>query len=72
MATVEVPDETLRKAMELARTDSASAAVLRALEEFARKHGQAHLIEYLGTFEGFITPEELRQMRERKSGVDPD
>lgn len=64
MPTVNVPDDVLRKAMADAQTESAEKAVIRALEEFSRCRGQVGLIKYLGTFQDFMTPEELQQMRE--------
>jgi hypothetical protein len=38
--------------------------VLKALEEFARRHDQSQLIPLLGTFDGFMSQEELEEMRE--------
>lgn len=64
MTTVSIPDEPLQKAMRAAQTNSPEDVVVRALEEFSRHHGQASLIEILGTFDDIISVEELRQSRE--------
>lgn len=42
---------------------SAQEAVLKALEEFVSRHDQRGLIRHLGTFEMFMTPEDLDKMR---------
>jgi len=64
MTTVNVPEDVLQKAMAAGDAKSAKETVLQALEEFAQRHRQAELIKILGTFEDFMTPEELQQMRE--------
>jgi hypothetical protein len=64
MTAVNVPDDVLSRAMAAGHTQSAEEAVVQALEEFARRREQADLIQFLGTFEDFMTPEELQQMRE--------
>lgn len=61
--TIDIPDEVLQRAMLASGTESAQMAVLRALEEFVSRHDQRTLIPLLGTFEDFMTPEELDQMR---------
>jgi Arc/MetJ family transcription regulator len=63
MTTVEVPEDVLRRAMLASGTASAQEAVVKALEEFVSRHNQRALIPLLGTFEQFMTPEELDEMR---------
>ena len=63
MTTVDIPDEIIQKAMQVGGAQSARDVVIKALEEFARRHDQAELIQYLGTSDGFMTPEELDEMR---------
>jgi hypothetical protein len=62
--TVDIPKETLDRVMLASGASSPQEAVLKAVEEYARVHGQKDLIKYLGTFEDFMTPEELDTMRE--------
>jgi hypothetical protein len=64
MTMVNVPDEALERAMKAAHTDSPEDAVVRAIEEFSTQHSQAPLIKLLGTLDGFVTPDELRESRE--------
>jgi Arc/MetJ family transcription regulator len=61
--TLEIPEDMLQKAMRAAGTQSPQEAVVKALEEFNQRHGQAELIKYLGTFDDLMTPEELEHMR---------
>jgi len=62
--TVDIPKETLDRVMRVSGASSPQEAVLKAVEEYARRHGQKELIKYLGTFDDFMTPEELQAMRE--------
>lgn len=62
--TIEVPDDVLQRVVQASGGATHREAVLEALEEYAQRHGQADLIQYLGKLEGFPTQEELRQMRE--------
>jgi Arc/MetJ family transcription regulator len=61
--TVDIPEDVLRRAMLASGTASAQEAVVKALEEFVRRHDQRTLIPLLGTFQDFMTPEELDEMR---------
>jgi hypothetical protein len=61
--TVNIPEDVLKRAMEKAHTESPQEAILKAVEEYGQKPRQADLIKYLGTFEDFMTPEELDEMR---------
>jgi Arc/MetJ family transcription regulator len=61
--TIDIPDEVLERAMRAAGTQSPQEAVVRALEEYTRRRSQKELIQHLGTFEDFMTPEELHEMR---------
>ena len=38
-------------------------AVLEALDDFNRRRRQAKLVEHFGTFKDFMTPQELKRMR---------
>jgi Arc/MetJ family transcription regulator len=64
MAAIEIPDETLQRAMRAAHTDSPQVAVAIALDEYTKSHDQASLIKHLGTFEDMDTPDEFQRMRE--------
>jgi len=64
MTAVEIPDDLLERVVRVAHAATPQAAVLKALEEFVRRHDQSQLIPLLGTFKDMITPEELQEMRE--------
>jgi len=61
--TVDIPDDVLKLAMLMTGTDSAQDAVVKALEQLIKPRDQRSLIQLLGTFEDFMTPEELEKMR---------
>ena len=64
---IDVPPELLREAMRHANAADEREAIVRALEEFNRRHRQADLIKYLGTFRDFMTPEELNANRAERA-----
>jgi hypothetical protein len=66
MTTIQVPEELLKKAMRVAGEKSSQDVVVEALQEYAARRNQADLIKLLGTFEDFMTPEELDQMRSER------
>lgn len=61
--TVDISDEIMERVMCAVRATSPEEAVRKAMEECARKHDQKRLIALLGTSDGFMTPEELDEMR---------
>ncbi len=61
--TVDIPDKVLKEAMKHSKAATKREAVVVALEEYNQRHRQAALVKYLGTFEDFITPEELSESR---------
>ncbi|MGD0768055.1 MAG: type II toxin-antitoxin system VapB family antitoxin [Tepidisphaeraceae bacterium] len=64
--TIDIPDEMLKKAMKYSKASTKREAVITAVAEYNRRHGQAELIKYLGTFKDFITPEELQRSRAQR------
>ena len=62
--TVDIPDEIMDRVMKASQSRSPQEAVAKAMDEFARQHDQRRLIPLLGTSDGFMTPEELKAMRE--------
>lgn len=64
MITVEIPDDMLQKAMRIAGTCLPQQAILAALKAYVGRGDQRSLIPLLGTFDDFMTIEELNQMRE--------
>jgi len=64
MTTISIPEDVLERVIRVAHAKTPQEAVLRALEEFAKRHDQSQLIPLLGTFDDMMTLEELEQMRE--------
>ncbi|HEY3566561.1 MAG TPA: type II toxin-antitoxin system VapB family antitoxin [Thermoanaerobaculia bacterium] len=62
--TIDIPEKELQDAMELTGARSKREAVVTALAEFNRRRRLELLVEKFGTFDGFMTQEELRRMRE--------
>jgi hypothetical protein len=63
MTAINIPDDVLERVVRAAHATTPQEAVLKALEEFARRHDQSQLIRLLGTFDDMMTPEELQEMR---------
>jgi Arc/MetJ family transcription regulator len=58
-----IVEETMRRTGKSDPRD----AIIAALREFVRPRDQRDLIEYLGTSDGFYTPEELERARDTDS-----
>lgn len=58
MTAINVPPDVLERAMRVSHNASAEQVVVRALEEYARRHSQAELVGVLGTFsDDFMKPD---------------
>lgn len=64
--TIDIPDEELQEAIRHTGAKTKKEAVVKALEDFNRKHRLARLAEMLGTFRDFISQDDLKTMREVK------
>ncbi len=62
--TIDIPQKTLQEAVKYTHAKTKKEAVVKALEEFNRRQRLAKLANKLGTFDRFISREELRKMRE--------
>jgi Arc/MetJ family transcription regulator len=62
--TIDIPDEELRQAMKYTKAKTKREAVVYAIKDFNRRQRMAQLAEVLGTFEDFMTREDLKEMRE--------
>ena len=61
--TVDIPDEVLKEAMRHSKASTKRDASVGALEEYNRRKRMAALTRHLGTFEHFMTLDELMRMR---------
>ncbi|HEV7508183.1 MAG TPA: type II toxin-antitoxin system VapB family antitoxin [Thermoanaerobaculia bacterium] len=62
--TIDIPEKELQDAMEFTGARSKREAVVTALTDFNRRQRLERLVEKFGTFDGFMTQEELSRMRE--------
>lgn len=62
--TIDIPEEELRDAMKYTGARSKREAVVAALVDFNRRQRLQRLAQKFGTFDEFMTQEELRHMRE--------
>jgi Arc/MetJ family transcription regulator len=64
--TVDIPDELLKSVMKATGSRTIRGAVVAALEAYHQRARQRELIPLLGTLKNFMTPQELREMRESR------
>ncbi len=61
--TIDIPDEALREVLENTGAKTKRGAILTAVNEFNRRRRLAKLTARFGTFEGFISNDELAKLR---------
>ena len=61
--TIDIPEDELREALRHTGAETKREAVVTALIDFNRRQRLAALVEQFGTFEEFLTHEELDQLR---------
>ena len=64
-ATVEIPDEMIERMKTLTHSHTDEEAVLAAISEFDGQHSLEYAVSRLGTFEDFMTVEDLKTQREQ-------
>lgn len=62
--TIDIPLDDLEEAMRHTRAKTKREAVVTALAEFNRRCRLARSVDRFGTFEHFLTREELSRLRE--------
>jgi len=62
--TIDIPENELKEAMKYTGVKTKRAAILHILKEFNRRQRLKKLSEVLGTFNNFMTQDELNRMRE--------
>jgi Arc/MetJ family transcription regulator len=62
--TIDIPDKELRDAMRHTGARTKKEAVVTALADFNRRRRLERLADQLGTFDDFMTLEELLRLRE--------
>jgi hypothetical protein len=64
--TIDIPERELEEAMRHTGATTKKEAVLTALVDFNRRRRLAKLVEKFGTFEHFLTHEDLRKSRSER------
>ena len=62
--TIDIPREQLEEALRHTQARTKREAVVTALADFNLRRRLAQVVESFGTFEHFLTHEELRRLRE--------
>jgi hypothetical protein len=62
--TIDIPKSELRQAMKYTGAETKKDAIVFALKDFNKRQRLAQLARILGTFEDFMTQDELKIMRE--------
>lgn len=60
--TIDIPEKTLREALRFTKAKTKKEAIVRAVEDFNRRHKMAALTKYSGTFTSLKTNEEIEGM----------
>jgi Arc/MetJ family transcription regulator len=64
--TVDIPDEALKEVLRNTGAKTKREAILTAIDEFNRRRRLAKLTTRFGSFEGFISNDELERLREEE------
>ena len=64
--TIDIPEEEMEQLLRNTRAKTKKKAVLEAVVDFNRRKRLTRVARMLGTFQDFITAEELRRMRLEK------
>ncbi len=62
--SIDIPEEELLQAMRFTGAKTKKDAVVHALKDFNRRKRLANIAEKLGTFDDFMTQDQLKIMRE--------
>jgi Arc/MetJ family transcription regulator len=65
--TLDIPENELKDAIRFTGAHTKKAAVVEALRDFNRRQRMLELTGKLGTFEGFLSPEELAHKRDQET-----
>lgn len=62
--TIDIPNDALREVLRNTGAKTKREAVLTAIDEFNRRRRLAKLAGRFGSFEGFVSNDELERLRE--------
>ncbi|MDE0047250.1 MAG: type II toxin-antitoxin system VapB family antitoxin [bacterium] len=64
--TIDIPNSELEDAIRFTNARTKREAVVSAIADFNRRMRMAKLVDYAGTWENLMTPEELQAQRRRR------
>lgn len=62
--TIDIPDDDLKEAIKYTGAKTKREAIVYAIKDFNKRRRLRELSKMLGTFEDFMTQEDLKEMRE--------
>jgi Arc/MetJ family transcription regulator len=62
--TIDIPENELREAIKYTGAKTKKEAVVYAIRDFNKRHRLAEIADILGTFDDFMTQDDLKKMRE--------
>ncbi len=62
--TIDIPEDELKEAIKYTGAKTKREAVVYAIRDFNRRQRLAKLADMLGTFDDFMTQDDLKKMRE--------
>ena len=57
--TIDIPDKVLKEALRFTKAKTKKEAIVRAVEDFNRRHKMASLNKYSGTFTSLMSNDEI-------------
>jgi len=62
--TIDIPEKELREIIKYTGAKTKKDAVVYAIKDFNKRHRLAEIAKILGTFDDFMTQDDLKKMRE--------
>jgi hypothetical protein len=63
--TIDIPDSVLEEAMIFTKARTKREAIVTAVSEYNRRRRMAALVKHAGTCEGFMSTQEVRELRRK-------
>jgi Arc/MetJ family transcription regulator len=63
--TIDIPEKILKETVRFSGASTKREAVVGALKEYNQRRRISQLSKYIGTFENFMTADELKRLREQ-------
>jgi Arc/MetJ family transcription regulator len=66
--TLDIPEDVLADAIKYTGAKTKRDAIVTAVTDFNRRRKLESLAKHLGTFDGFLSPKELQDLRSQDAG----